>query len=60
MSTESLSENAPSPGRRALDLGPGLPREQRLGIEARYYETARVWSKAVESWRRPSPTDRPT
>ncbi len=33
---------------RARDLSAGLPREERLAVEARYYETAAQWDKAAE------------
>lgn len=37
--------------KRAFDLSDTLPREDRLYIEARYYETVRSWPKALESYR---------
>ncbi len=33
---------------RALDVSTGLPREQRLAVEARYREMAGEWDKAIE------------
>ena len=37
--------------KKALDLAAGLPRDQSLLIEGRFYETANEWDKAIESYR---------
>jgi len=37
--------------KKALDLSGSLPREERLAIEGRYYETIRNWPKAIEVYR---------
>jgi serine/threonine protein kinase/tetratricopeptide (TPR) repeat protein len=34
--------------KKALDLSAGLPREESLMIEARYYETLHQWDKAID------------
>jgi tetratricopeptide (TPR) repeat protein/predicted Ser/Thr protein kinase len=41
-------ERGRSEARQAFELSPGLDREQRLLIEARYRETAREWERALE------------
>jgi serine/threonine protein kinase/tetratricopeptide (TPR) repeat protein len=38
--------------KRAFELSAGLPREERLFLEGRYYETARAWQKASDAYRR--------
>jgi serine/threonine protein kinase/tetratricopeptide (TPR) repeat protein len=42
---------AEAEAKKAVDLSAPLDREQRLQIEARYEETARHWSKAMELYR---------
>jgi serine/threonine protein kinase/tetratricopeptide (TPR) repeat protein len=37
--------------KKASDLSAGLPREERLAIEGRYYETTRNWPKAIEVYK---------
>ena len=37
--------------KKASDLSGGLPREERLAIEGRYYETTRNWPKAIEVYK---------
>jgi tetratricopeptide (TPR) repeat protein len=37
--------------KKASELSEGLPREERLAIEGRYYETTRNWPKAIEVYR---------
>ncbi len=37
--------------RRAFELSAGLPREERLLVEGRYWEGIREWNKAVETYR---------
>jgi TolB-like protein/Tfp pilus assembly protein PilF len=37
--------------KKAFDLSGGLPREEHLAIEGRYYEAARNWPKAIEVYK---------
>jgi len=37
--------------KKAFDLSGGLPREDHLAIEGRYYEAARNWPKAIEVYK---------
>jgi tetratricopeptide (TPR) repeat protein/tRNA A-37 threonylcarbamoyl transferase component Bud32 len=37
--------------KKAFDLSANLPREDRLSVEGRYWETAKQWEKAVEIYR---------
>jgi eukaryotic-like serine/threonine-protein kinase len=37
--------------KNAVDLSSSLPREERLAIEGRYYETVRNWPKAIEVYK---------
>jgi TolB-like protein/Tfp pilus assembly protein PilF len=37
--------------KKAFDLSGGLPREEHLVIEGRYYEAARNWPKAIEVYK---------
>jgi TolB-like protein/Tfp pilus assembly protein PilF len=37
--------------KKASDLSGGLPREEHLAIDGRYYETARNWPKAIEVYK---------
>jgi TolB-like protein/Tfp pilus assembly protein PilF len=37
--------------KKAFDLSAGLPREEHLVIEGRYYEAARNWPKAIEVYK---------
>jgi eukaryotic-like serine/threonine-protein kinase len=37
--------------KKAFDLSANLPNEDRLSIEARYYETMRQWDKAIATYR---------
>jgi TolB-like protein/Tfp pilus assembly protein PilF len=37
--------------KKAFDLSAGLPREEHLAIEGRYYEAARNWPKAIEVYK---------
>jgi DNA-binding winged helix-turn-helix (wHTH) protein/tetratricopeptide (TPR) repeat protein len=45
------SEMARQEARRAHDLAGGLSRQERMSIEARFYETAGQWDKAVDIYR---------
>ncbi|MDX1583506.1 MAG: protein kinase, partial [Thermoanaerobaculia bacterium] len=38
--------------RRAMEMSEGLPREERLLIEARYHEAASQWDEAIATYRR--------
>ncbi|MES1244516.1 MAG: tetratricopeptide repeat protein [Acidobacteriota bacterium] len=38
-------------GKQAAALADALPREARLGIEARFHELSRDWGRASETWR---------
>ncbi|MCM2270089.1 MAG: serine/threonine-protein kinase, partial [Thermoanaerobaculia bacterium] len=39
-------------GRRAVELASGLAVEERLVVEARYFEAAHDWPQAAETWQR--------
>jgi eukaryotic-like serine/threonine-protein kinase len=45
------SKRAREEAKKALDLSAGLPREQSLMVEARYYEALHQWDKAIETRR---------
>jgi eukaryotic-like serine/threonine-protein kinase len=49
--TLGYDQNASEQAKKALDLSAGLPREQHLWIEGRYWELNRKWDKAVEIYR---------
>jgi len=49
--TLGYESRAKDEARRAFDLSGGLPRAERLAVEARYRETAREWDRAVELYR---------
>lgn len=44
-------EQALGEGKRAVALAGTLPREARLGIQARFHELDRDWERAGETWR---------
>ncbi len=43
--------NARDEARTAFELSASLPRESRLAVEGRYYETTRDWEKARDTYR---------
>src|SRR5713226_1535356 len=45
------TQQARAEAKKALDLSAGLPREQSLMVEARYYEALHQWDKAIETRR---------
>jgi serine/threonine protein kinase/TolB-like protein len=45
------TKRAREEAKKALDLSAGLPREQSLMVEARYYEALHQWDKAIETRR---------
>ena len=49
--TLGYESRAEDEARRAFDLSGGLPRAERLAVEARYRETAGEWDKAIELYR---------
>ncbi|MCM2257257.1 MAG: protein kinase, partial [Vicinamibacteria bacterium] len=44
-------EKAKAAAKRANELSQGLPREDRLAVEAQYHETMADWPRAVETYR---------
>ena len=44
-------EKAKERAKKALDLAGNLPREQSLGVQARYFAAAKEWERAVEIYR---------
>jgi eukaryotic-like serine/threonine-protein kinase len=44
-------ERAAAEAKRALEASRNLDREQHLLVEAHYYQTARKWAQAIESYR---------
>jgi serine/threonine protein kinase/tetratricopeptide (TPR) repeat protein len=49
--TLGYDANAAREAKKALELGDKLPREDRLLVEARYYESNWNWDKAIETYR---------
>lgn len=49
-STLGHDADARDQARQALETAGKLPRENHLLVEARYYETVRIWPKAVETY----------
>jgi tetratricopeptide (TPR) repeat protein len=46
-----LAERAKASARRAFELSPGLPHEERLLVEARHHEAEADWAQAIEAYR---------
>ncbi|MBW3671567.1 MAG: tetratricopeptide repeat protein, partial [Acidobacteria bacterium] len=49
-SSLGYENRARAAAKRAMELSKGLPREERLLIQGRYYESASAWSEASETY----------
>src|SRR6185437_13094036 len=50
LSALGYEQKAAEEAKRALDLSTSLPREERLGVEGRYYATQRDWQRAMAAY----------